>query len=879
MDWDRGAVYYSYQAQEQSRSGDRSAVTTGGGGGSSGGSGGGGSAGGTGSAAAISGLAAQRRFSAFLLGFTDARSAFPYRERLRAAALAGAAAIDASLDDLLHFDAPLAAALRARPTELLPRLERAATLAAALLAHNITLPAVAGGGGVGGAAARAYGAGVDDEAARERAAELERIGMQVVLGSGERGRPIRELQAVHVSRLVRVSGIVIAASKTTCKATRVRLQCRHCRNETGVEVKPGLGGFVLPRFCRAERPDAGAGGDDACPLDPYVVVPDASSYVDAQRLKLQELPEQVPTGEMPRSIELAVDRRLTDLAAPGVRISVLGVYSVYNAASGGAAVRAARGGASSAVRSPYVRVVGLDVEDAAGYSGGRTVSAFGIDEEEAMLALSRTPGLYDRLARSVAPEIFGHEDIKRAIAALLFGGAPDKRLPDGMQLRGDINVLLLGDPSTAKSQLLKFVERAAPVSVYTSGKGSSAAGLTASVVRDSGHGEFHLEGGAMVLADGGVVCIDEFDKMDARDRVAIHEAMEQQTISIAKAGITAVLNARAAVLAAANPAFGRYDDTRSSAENIEFQSTILSRFDLIFIVRDVRDDARDRAIANHVMGLHMRGGGVGGGGDGPHGAGLLASADALAVATSTETAASRGGRPGRNGDGTGGAAGGTGGHAHSGGGSGSGGGGGGGGGGGVDGSAISAADHIDIETLQRYVAYARSRSAPRLSAEAAALLRNTYVSIREQVRARELGDDPDGNGGERTVPITVRQLEAIVRIAEALAKMTLSPVASERHVAEAIRLFKVATLDSASAGAIQSAEGALRPEVRLEVQRVEEALRRRLAIGSMAAERRLLDYFRGEAYSDFAVRQALVIMVRRGELEWRRQRKYVYRAR
>ncbi|KAK1862575.1 hypothetical protein I4F81_005143 [Pyropia yezoensis] len=505
--------------------------------------------------------------------------------------------------------------------------------------------------------------------------------MQVVLGSGERGRPIRELQAAHVSRLVRVSGIVIAASKTSCKATRVRLQCRHCRNETGVEVKPGLGGFVLPRFCRAERPDAGAGGDDACPLDPYVVVPDASSYVDAQRLKLQELPEQVPTGEMPRSIELAVDRRLTDLAAPGVRISVLGVYS-----------------------------------DAAGYSGGRTVAGFGLDEEEAMLALSRQPGLYERLARSIAPEIFGHQDIKRAIAALLFGGAPDKRLPDGMRLRGDINILLLGDPSTAKSQLLKFVERAAPVSVYTSGKGSSAAGLTASVVRDSGHGEFHLEGGAMVLADGGVVCIDEFDKMDARDRVAIHEAMEQQTISIAKAGITAVLNARAAVLAAANPAFGRYDDTRSSADNIEFQSTILSRFDLIFIVRDVRDDARDRAIANH--------------------------------------------------------------------------------------------------------------------------------------------------------------LEAIVRIAEALAKMTLSPVASERHVAEAIRLFKVATLDSASAGAIQGAEGALRPEVRLEVQRVEEALRRRLAIGSMAAERRLLDYFRGEAYSDFAVRQAVVIMVRRGELEWRRQRKH-----
>lgn len=183
--------------------------------------------------------------------------------------------------------------------------------------------------------------------------------------------------------------------------------------------------------------------------------------------------------------------------------------------------------------------------------------------------MSKDPLIYNKISKSIASAIYGSDDIKKAVACLLFGGSP-KKLPDGMRLRGDINILLLGDPSTAKSQFLKFVERVAPISVYTSGKGSSAAGLTASVIRDQSTGEFQLEGGAMVLADGGVVCIDEFDKMRGQDRVAIHEAMEQQTISIAKAGITTILNSRTSVLAAANPVFGRYDDLKHAAEQIDF---------------------------------------------------------------------------------------------------------------------------------------------------------------------------------------------------------------------------------------------------------------------------------------------------------------------
>ena len=185
-------------------------------------------------------------------------------------------------------------------------------------------------------------------------------------------------------------------------------------------------------------------------------------------------------------------------------------------------------------------------------------------------------------------------------------GGSAKILPDKSRLRGDINMLLLGDPSTAKSQFLKFVQKVAPISVYTSGKGSSAAGLTAAIIKDPNTGEFQLEGGALVLADGGVVCIDEFDKMRPQDRVAIHEAMEQQTISVAKAGITTTLNSRTSVLAAANPIFGRYDDQKKVSDQIDLQTTILSRFDCIFIVRDIRNEEMDKRLARHIIGLHSK---------------------------------------------------------------------------------------------------------------------------------------------------------------------------------------------------------------------------------------------------------------------------------
>ncbi len=799
---DQGSVFYSYQNREGAENAD-------------------GGGGGRNTGAALSPVETRRRFKAFLLGFSNNRSRFVYADRLRRHVRVGIMKLEIELPDVANFDPPLAVHIRTRPSEALTEIERAATEAAAVLQDSTPEEMInkASGPSNGQAPELAPVENEDDNVLPDAAGMvLGRVGVQVLIEICEEARPIRSLCSADISKLITIYGIIVTASKVLCKSTAVRLKCRNCNDRVTIPVNRGFGGFAMPRRCRRGGTGEGA---EACPVDPYVIIADESRYVDSQMLKLQEPPEVVPNGETPRSVTLSCERYMTDLVQPGARVKVLGLYTISstNAPGGGGADKKGNfSGATSSVsgKTPYLRVLGMNITQGAGIAGSHKLPMT-VKEEDEMMRIARMPELYDVISRSIAPEIYGHEDIKKAIAVLLFAGALDKTLPDGMRLRGDINVLLLGDPSTAKSQMLKYAERVAPISIYTSGKGTSGAGLTASVVKDGKRGLFHIEGGAMVLASGGVVCVDEFDKMRLSDRVAIHEAMEQQTVSVAKGGVAAVLNARTAVLAAANPAFGRYDETRSSAENIEFQTTILSRFDLIFIIRDKRDDERDRTIAEHVLSLHQR-------------------AKVMEYTDGPDTRKSEGIKTfnGKE-DGT----------------------------------------YIAIDTLKRYLSFARFSASPRLTEEASEILKTNYIEIREQIRDKQQDEHEDSSS--HTVPITVRQLEAIIRISEALAKMTLSMEVTEEHALEAIRLFKVATLDSAMSGGIQSPEGSLRPEVREEVQRVEEAVKRRLAIGSMMSKNRLLKTLLDDKFSEFAVRNAFAVMLRRGNLQVRKQNKYLYR--
>ncbi|XP_050272148.1 DNA replication licensing factor MCM5 [Quercus robur] len=728
--WDEGGVYYSDQAHSwrDGRGGTDDPE------------------------AAASRHSVLQKLKEFIRGFETDKNVFPYRESL----VHNPKSLLVDMEDLDAFDPDLPSKLRSAPADYLPLFETAAAEVLVSLRSK-----VAGETGE-----------MEDPVTGD---------VQVLLTSREDPVSMRFLGAQYISKLVKIAGITIAASRTKAKATYVTLICKNCKNTRQVPCRPGLGGAIVPRSCD-HVPQA---GEEACPLDPWIIVPDKSKYVDQQTLKLQENPEDVPTGELPRNILLSVDRHLVQTIVPGTRLTIMGIYSIYQAANSTASHKGA-----VAVRQPYIRVVGIEEANEA---NSRGPAAFMPEEIEEFKKFAAEPDVYKNICSKIAPSIFGHDDVKKAVACLLFGGSR-KSLPDGVKLRGDINVLLLGDPSTAKSQFLKFVEKTAPVAVYTSGKGSSAAGLTASVIRDNSSREFYLEGGAMVLADGGVVCIDEFDKMRPEDRVAIHEAMEQQTISIAKAGITTVLNSRTSVLAAANPPSGRYDDLKTAQDNIDLQTTILSRFDLIFIVKDVRMYSQDKIIASHIIKLHASAG--------------LASSD----------------------------------------------------------SKVSKEE----SWLKRYLQYCRTECHPRLSESASTLLQNNYVKIRQDMRLQA-----NETGEAAAIPITVRQLEAIVRLSEALAKMKLSYVATEENVQEAIRLFTVSTMDAARSGISQQVN--LTAEMANEIKQAETQIKRRIGIGNHISERRLIDDLTRMGMNDSIVRRALIIMHQRDEVEYKRERRLIFR--
>jgi replicative DNA helicase Mcm len=407
--------------------------------------------------------------------------------------------------------------------------------------------------------------------------------IKVRIGNYSVQKGLRDINAELIDKLVSVSGMAVRSSEVKPLAKKVAYKCTNC----GVVTESTLKGLVLKK----------PGKCSACGEKELEMDPENSIFIDFQMVRLQELPEDLPAGQLPHYVEVTVMGDLVDQCRPGDRIMLTGIIRIE-------AEQLAPQVKTSLFR---LRMEGNNIEYLGGRAGSkdtRTVERIAIstEDEKQIMAIASKPDAYEKLIASFAPHIYGQEVIKESILLLIVGSVT-KKLEDGSTRRGDINVLLVGDPGTAKSEMLKFAAKIAPRGLYTSGRGSTAAGLTAAVIRDKS-GIMMLEAGAVVLGDQGLVCIDEFDKIKPEDRSALHEVMEQQTCSVAKGGIVATLNARTSILSAANPMYGKYDPYKNITENVNLPVPLLTRFDLIFIVRDVPEKDKDNLIASHILEIH-----------------------------------------------------------------------------------------------------------------------------------------------------------------------------------------------------------------------------------------------------------------------------------
>jgi replicative DNA helicase Mcm len=490
---------------------------------------------------------------------------------------------------------------------------------------------------------------------------------------------IRQIRSDDINTFISVEGIL---RKTT--EVRPRIVEAHFRCPGGhfTVRDQGYGKFREPDGCAT----------DGCTFKKLELVPKRSRFVDSQKLRIQESPEGLRGGEQPQTLDVDATDDLTGRVAPGDRVVINGILRSMQRVSHGE---------KSTIFDIYLECNSIEIAE-------KEFEEVQIEEkdEEEILSLSRELNIYRKITHSIAPTIYGNEDVKEAIALQLFGGI-SKEMPDGSHLRGDIHILLIGDPGIAKSQLLRYVVKLSPRAIYTSGQSSTSAGLTATAVKDEfGDGRWTLEAGALVLADMGIAAVDEMDKMHKEDRSALHEAMEQQSISVAKAGITATLKSRCALLGAANPKYGRFDDFAPIGEQINMPASLLSRFDLIFVMGDKPDPKKDGAIAEHILKAHSIG----------------------------ETIAqhARNPIPGVNDEY-------------------------------IKEQLKPVTPDIDPQFFRKYVAYAKRTCFPRLTDAARESLIDYYMRLR--------GLASDSN---KPVPVTARQLEALVRLAEASARIRLS---------------------------------------------------------------------------------------------------------
>jgi replicative DNA helicase Mcm len=487
---------------------------------------------------------------------------------------------------------------------------------------------------------------------------------------------LRALRSRHIGKLIHISGIMMRASEVKPLLVQAMFLCRICQAEIPQPQEEGR--YTEPALCPV-----------CTKKTPMLLIPQKSQFKDWQKVRIQESPEELPPGQMPRSVDVIFEGDIVDISRPGELVKVTGTLQTSPDFS--------RRGGKLATFNVFIEANGVEISE-------KEYEQLEIsDEDEKQIKeLAEDPYVHERIYASIAPSIQGHEHIKESIALLLFGGV-GKTLPDGTRLRGKSNILMIGDPGTGKSQILKFVAGLAARGLYTSGKGTTAAGLTAAVIHDTESGAMTLEAGALVLSDQGIACIDEFDKMDPNDRTAIHEAMEQHTVSIAKAGIVATLNARTSILAAANPTLGRYESSLSIQDNIRLPFTILSRFDLIWILVDTPEATKDRELAQFILNMHQ----------------MKKTQDQTATPT------------------------------------------------------------IPQDFLKKYIGYANRYVIPQLTPEAAEVVENFYVDLRKSAE-----------GGASPVPITARQLESLVRLSEARAKMALRSKVTKEDAQAAVRLME-----------------------------------------------------------------------------------------